>query len=145
MEHYSTPNESQIAQLMQEDPEAPVAALNLFWFNERAQYQEGDPEFGTDAAAVSGLEAFARYSTEAGQAIAGLGGHVAFSAAVAQVMIGPEDLRCDTAAVMVFPSRRAFQQMLTSPDFQGASRHRHAALANHVMLHLDGSPFTANN
>lgn len=143
MDRYHTPSDHQAAKLMQNDPDAPVAALNLFWFNERAQYQPEDPEYGTAAADVSGLEAYAAYAAEAGQKIADLGGHVTFSVAVDQVMIGPEDLNCDTAAIMVFPTRRAFIRMLTAPDFQASSRHRKAALANHIMLHLDGSPFTA--
>ena len=143
MEGYHTPSEEQAAKLMQGDPGAPVAALNLFWFNERAQYQPEDPEFGTPAADVSGREAYAAYAAEAGSKIAAIGGHVAFSAAVDQVMIGPDNLSCDIAAIMVFPTRGAFIQMMTAPEFQASSRHRKAALANHVMLHLDGTPFTA--
>ena len=50
MESYLTPSEAQIAELMQGDHDAPVAALNLFWFSEQAQYQPEDPEYGTDAA-----------------------------------------------------------------------------------------------
>ncbi|NCF77300.1 MAG: DUF1330 domain-containing protein [Proteobacteria bacterium] len=141
MESYLTPSEAQIAELMRGDHDAPVAALNLFWFNEQAQYQPEDPEYGTDAANVSGREAYAAYAAEAGQAITALGGHVAFSATLDQVMIGPDNLNFDTAAVMVFPTRRAFIEMLASPDFQAASRHRKAALSNHIMLHLDGTPF----
>ena len=143
MEGYHTPSEEQAAKLMQGDPDVPVAALNLFWFNERAQYQPEDPEFGTPAADVSGREAYAAYAAEAGSKIAAIGGHVAFSAAVDQVMIGPDNLSCDIAAIMVFPTRSAFIQMMTAPEFQASSRHRKAALANHVMLHLDGTPFTA--
>ena len=141
MESYHTPSEEQAAKLMQGDPDAPLAALNLFWFNERAQYQPDDPEYGTPAAEVSGLEAYAAYASEAGKKISALGGHVAFSVAVDQVMIGPDNLNCDTVAIMVFPTRRAFMQMMTAPEFQAYSRHRKAALANHVMLHLDGTPF----
>ncbi|MEC8619183.1 MAG: DUF1330 domain-containing protein [Pseudomonadota bacterium] len=145
MESYHTPSEEQAAKLMQGDPDAPLAALNLFWFNKRAQYQPDDPEYGTPAADVSGLEAYAAYAAEAGEKISALGGHVAFSVAVDQVMIGPDGLNCDTAAIMVFPTRRAFMQMMTAPEFQASSRHRKAALANHVMLHLDGAPFVTTS
>ena len=67
MESYHTPSEEQAAKLMQGDPDAPLAALNLFWFNKRAQYQPDDPEYGTPAADVSGLEAYAAYAAEAGE------------------------------------------------------------------------------
>ena len=67
MESYHTPSEEQAAELMQGDPDAPLAALNLFWFNERAQYQPDDPEYGTPTAEVSGLEAYVAYAAEAGK------------------------------------------------------------------------------
>ncbi len=141
MEHMSAPSESQLAKLLSLPPEAPVAALNLFQFNAQAQYQPGDPEFGTPAANVSGEEAYARYGATAGRFIVELGGRVIFSTSVDQVMIGPDDRQWDLAAIMYFPTRKAFMQMLSDPDFQEASRHRKAALANHYMLHLAGEPF----
>ncbi len=138
----SVPTESQLAKLLSLPSDAPVAALNLFRFNARAQYQPEDPEFGTPAANVSGEEAYARYAATAGKFISDLGGRVVFSTPVAQVMIGPEDPAWDLAAIMFFPTRDAFVQMLSNPDFQQASRHRKAAFANHQMLHLAGEPFT---
>ena len=59
------PDESQLQTLGGLDPDAPVAALNLFQFNERAQYAPDDEEYGTEAANVSGREAFERYSATA--------------------------------------------------------------------------------
>jgi hypothetical protein len=38
----------------------------LFQFNVHAQYASEDPEFGTEATNVSGEEAYARYSSVAG-------------------------------------------------------------------------------
>ena len=137
------PDNSQLEILSQLDPDAPIAALNLFEFNERARYAPTDEEYGTDAANVSGREAFARYSATAGQVLADLGGGVAFSTPVDQVMIGPIEPSWHVAAVMFFPSRRAFVEMTMDPTFQAASRHRKAALANHCMLHLNGAPWAA--
>ncbi len=142
MTDYSGPNESQLAQLMSLPMDAPVAALNLFKFNEQAQYQPEDPEYGTAEADVSGQEAYARYGATAGKAIIDVGGRVVFSTPVDQVMIGTDDIAWDIAAIMYFPTREAFTQMLANPDFQSASRHRKAAMANHQMLHLQGDPFT---
>ncbi len=135
------PDNSQLETLGKLDPEAPVAALNLFEFNDRAQYAPADEEYGTDAANVSGREAFERYAVTAGQVLVGLGGRVAFSTMVDQVMIGPSEPAWHVAAIMVFPSRRAFVEMTMDPVFQAASRHRKAALANHCMLHLNGAPW----
>lgn len=137
----STPTQSQLDKLTSLPEDAPVGALNLFQFNTRAQYQPGDPEYGTADADVAGEEAFARYSAAAGQFVVGCGGRVVFSTPVDQVMIGPEQPSWDIAAIMYFPTRRAFMEMLSDPEFQDASRHRKAALANHCMLHLAGEPF----
>jgi uncharacterized protein (DUF1330 family) len=138
----STPTQSQLEKLMSLPADAPVGALNLFQFNARAQYQPGDPEYGTPEADVSGEEAYARYSSAAGPFVVGCGGRVVFSTPVDQVMIGPEQPAWDIAAIMYFPTRRAFMEMLSDPEFQNASRHRKAAFANHCMLHLAGDPFT---
>ena len=138
----SAPMQSQLEKLMSLPPDAPVGALNLFQFNARAKYQPGDSEYGTPEADVSGEEAYARYSAAAGPFVVGCGGRVVFSTPVDQVMIGPERPAWDIAAIMYFPTRRAFMEMLSDPEFQNASRHRKAALANHCMLHLDGDPFT---
>lgn len=136
------PTEAQIAALMALPQDAPLAVLNLFRFNETARYQPNDPEHGTAAGNISGREAYAVYAGAAGKAIESLGGKVVFSASVMQMMIGPDDANWDTAAIMYFPTRAAFTSMLSDPDFQAASRHRKAALANHRMMHLEGDAFT---
>jgi uncharacterized protein (DUF1330 family) len=137
----STPTQFQLEKLMSLPADAPVGALNLFQFNSRAQYQPGDPEYGTPEADVPGEEAYARYSTAAGPFVVGCGGKVVFSTPVDQVMIGPEQPAWDIVAIMYFPTRRAFMEMLSDPEFQKASRHRKAAFVNHCMLHLAGDPF----
>lgn len=139
----STPSEAQVAKLLSLPPDSPVAALNLFQFNERAQYQPEDPEYGTDAADISGQEAYAKYGATAGKAIMDLGGKVVFSTPVDQVMIGGEGIEWDIAAIMYFPTRQAFMDMLSNPEFEANSRHRKAALANHCMIHLAGDPFSS--
>ena len=131
-----SPSDVQLKKLLSLPPDAPVVALNLFQFNSQAQYQPSDPEFNTEAANVTGKIAWARYSATAGKYLADLGGKVVFSTPVAQVMIGPADVQWDVAAIMYFPTRKAFMEMLENPVFQKASRHRKAALANHHMICL---------
>lgn len=135
------PTEEQIARLQSLPAGEPVGALNLFRFSENARYEPGDPEFGTPDADVTGREAYARYGEVAGRFILELGGRVVFSTAVDQVMIGPSAPSWDLAAIMYFPTRGGFMEMLSNPDFQLASRHRKAALVDHLMLHLAGTPF----
>jgi len=138
----STPTEEQIAKLQSLPADEPIGALNLFHFNTHAQYQPEDPEYGTMMADITGREAFDRYRESAGKHLLELGGGPIFYTQVDQVMIGPEDPPWDIAAIMYFPTRGAFMKMLADPDFQSASRHRKAALANHKMLHLAGASFS---
>lgn len=141
MDQTLEPSEDQLAKLMSLPPETPLAVLNLFEFNAAARYRPGDPEFGTEAADISGQDAFQRYSEVAGAFIHELGGRVAIQAPAEQVMIGPETANWHVAAIMYFPSRGAFIEMLSDPSFQAASRHRKAALKNHNMIHLNGEMF----
>jgi len=136
------PNESQIAKLQALPAHEPVAALNLFKFLDHASYKPEDPEHGTPEADITGREAYAKYAAIAGKSISAIGGRVIFSTEVDQVMIGPSEPEWDVSAIMYFPTRADFMGMLANPEFQSASRHRKAALANHYMLHLAGQPFT---
>lgn len=141
MTEKNMPSDSQIAKLLSLPLEEPVAVLNLFQFNDQAQYLPEDPEFNTDAANITGEEALAVYSVSAGKYLRDLGGRLVFSTQVDQVMIGSENIQWDRAAIMYFPTRKAFMEMLRDPTFKKISRHRKAALANHYMLHLSGNSF----
>ena len=60
MEQKLEPSENQLSKLLSMPIETPVAVLNLFEFNEVANYQSGDPEYATSAAEISGQDAFVR-------------------------------------------------------------------------------------
>ena len=141
MSNTTEPTEAQLIKLNSLPLDKPVAVLNLLQFNAKAQYQPEDPEYNTEAANITGVEAWATYGATAGKHIIALGGRVVFSTAVDQVLIGSEDAQWDQAAIMYFPTRKAFMEMLSDPAFQKVSRHRKAALANHCMIHLVGDPF----
>ena len=141
MEQKLEPSENQLSKLLSMPIETPVAVLNLFEFNEVANYQSGDPEYATSAAEISGQNAFHLYGGVAGKTIEDLGGRVVMSAPVEQVLIGHEVANWHAAAIMYFPSRGAFLQMMSDANFQTASRHRRAALKNHCMIHLNGEAF----
>jgi len=141
MTSFLAPTDSQRSMLMSLPMDAPLGVFNLFLFHTTAQYKEGDPEFGTAKADVTGEQAYARYANIAGKMINDLGGRMVFSSPVNQIMIGPDNPKWNKAAIMYFPTRQAFMDMLTDPEFQKTSRHRKAALAQHYMMHLSGDPF----
>ena len=129
MEEKLEPSENQLAKLISLSIETPLAVLNLFEFNTMANYQSGDPEYATSASEISGQEAFNLY------------GDVVMQAPTEQILIGNEAANWHAAAIMYFPSRGAFLQMMSDANFQRASRHRKAALKNHYMIHLNGEAF----
>lgn len=141
MEEKLEPSENQLAKLISLSIETPLAVLNLFEFNTMANYQSGDPEYATSASEISGQEAFNLYGDVARKTIEDLGGRVVMQAPTEQILIGNEAANWHAAAIMYFPSRGAFLQMMSDANFQTASRHRRAALKNHCMIHLNGESF----
>lgn len=141
MEEKLEPSENQLAKLISLSIETPLAVLNLFEFNTMANYQSGDPEYATSASEISGQEAFNLYGDVVGKTIEDLGGRVVMQAPTEQILIGNEAANWHAAAIMYFPSRGAFLQMMSDANFQRASRHRKAALKNHYMIHLNGEAF----
>lgn len=110
-------------------PETPVVMLNLLRFRERAQY----PARG-EHAACSGREAYARYAQVAQQKVRAVGGEPVWMAAVLARFIGPEDENWDEMLLVRYPSLGAFLTMLAMPDYQIATVHRTAALADSRLL-----------
>jgi len=139
---YTEASERAQARLSAADPERPIAVMNLFALREHARYAPDDPEYGTTAADVSGAEALERYVDLALPIVTALGGRPILGAEIEQTYVGPDDAAWDRTAVLWFPTRQAFVDMLESPDHRTASRHRNAALTNWRQFHLDGRAFT---
>lgn len=109
----------------------PVMMLNLLRFRAEAAYANDDPEAGDT---VTGAEAYRRYSDEAGAIFEGLGGTQAWLGTPELMLIGPEDERWDLAFVARYPSARAFVDMVKTPAYRRAVRHRNAAVADSRLI-----------
>jgi uncharacterized protein (DUF1330 family) len=110
----------------------PVNMLNLIRFNSIAQYASEDPESG--AAPVTGRAAYARYSQEATPVFAAVGGRQLWISTPELVLIGPRDETWDLAFVAIYPTAQAFVDMVRDPDYQRATRHRTAAVADSRLI-----------
>ena len=132
---------AQFEKLMSLPTDEPVIVLNLFEFNAQANYQPEDPEYGTEKADVSGREALQTYFDAGKKISANLGVKRIFGSAVDQIMVGPENINWDMSVSLLFPTRQAFIDMMSHPDFKKASRHRKAALANQYNIHINGDGF----
>jgi uncharacterized protein (DUF1330 family) len=124
------PSPEQLAHFLgHADVEKPIVMLNLLRFRARTQYPPG-----TDAAACSGREAYARYAAVALAKVAEVGGRLVWMASADASLIGPDGEVWDEVALVEYPSRQAFLRMIEMPDYQAAVVHRSAALADSRLI-----------
>jgi uncharacterized protein (DUF1330 family) len=113
----------------------PVHMINLLKFRAFAAYRDSDPEAGEK---VSGREAYRRYGAEAAPHFGKVGGKQLWIGAPELMVIGPQDERWDLAFVAYYPSAQAFVDMLRNSDYQRATRHRTAAVADSRLIRCAG-------
>src|SRR5690554_6058177 len=88
------------------DRDGPVVMVNLLKFRERAAYPDGRD------AHLSGFEAYMRYGLAVASIVEGLGGRMLYAGAVDGLMIGHADELWDQVALVEYPSRKAFSEMV---------------------------------
>ncbi len=124
------PTPAQMQRLLEEAAKpGPVVMINLLRYRERAAYPAG-----FDATPCSGREAYQRYGAVAVNKVTGVGGRIVWMAPVHGAVIAPEGEAWDDAVLVEYPSRRAFLDMVSQPDYQAAAVHRTAALADSRLL-----------
>ena len=124
------PNREQIEGFMAPGQDGPIYMLNLLTFKEKAEYPDGRD---TD---LTGAEAYAVYSAEVACHLATVGGRPMFAAKVERLMLGEVEELWDTAAIAMYPSRKAMMEMMSSPDYQASAVHRTAGLAGQLNIEL---------
>lgn len=119
-----TPNEKQFAELAASTDEGEVVMLNLLRYRSEASKGEG-----------SGEEAYRQYGSQAVKMVEERGGKLLWMGRPDQVLIGDEEAnRWDAVALVSYPSRKAFIDMVTQPDYQKAHEHRESGLADTVLI-----------
>ena len=124
------PNQEQIEGFMAPGQDGPIYMLNLLTFKEKAEYPDGRD---TD---LTGAEAYAIYGAEVVGHLGKVGGSPMFSANVERLMLGEVEELWDTAAIAMYPSRKAMMEMMSSPDYQASAVHRTAGLAGQLNIEL---------
>lgn len=110
------------------DKDGPVVMVNLLKFRERAAYPDGKD------ADISGQEAYMRYGIEVSKLIEKHGGRMLFGAAVDSLMIGQCEDMWDQVALVEYPTRAAFMEMVMSPEYHAVEVHREAGLAGQLNI-----------
>jgi len=104
--------------------DAPVVMLNFMRFRETSLDGKG-----------SGWDAYLRYSALTIKLIKARGGTIIWAGNAEAVALGlPERHRWDYVALVRYPSRASFIDMMTSPDYAIANVERENGCADHAIL-----------
>jgi uncharacterized protein (DUF1330 family) len=122
------PTADGIQALARNTSSAKIAMLNLLKFREKAVYRDGRHDD------VSGREAYQRYAGAMTKIVEREGGRILFAGRIEGVVIGEIEGVWDVAAIMEYPSRAAFQRIVTLPEVQEISVHREAGLEGQLLF-----------
>jgi uncharacterized protein (DUF1330 family) len=104
--------------------DGPVTMLNLMRFRERSLDGNG-----------SGWDAYLRYSALTIKLIKARGGTIIWTGNAEAVALGEADRhRWDYVALVRYPSRAAFLDMMTSPEYAAANVERENGCADHAII-----------
>jgi uncharacterized protein (DUF1330 family) len=122
------PTAGGIQALARDSSSAKIAMLNLLKFREKAVYKDGRADN------ITGREAYQRYSNAMTKIVEREGGMILFTGRIAGLVIGEVEGVWDVAAIMEYPSRAAFQRIVTLPEVQEISVHREAGLEGQLLI-----------
>ena len=122
------PTANGIKTLARDTSSTKIAMLNLLKFRDKAVYKDGRADD------ISGPEAYQRYSNAMTKIVEREGGRILFAGRIAGVVIGEIEGVWDVAAIMEYPSRAAFQRIVTLPEVQEISVHREAGLEGQLLI-----------
>ena len=104
--------------------DGPVTMLNLMHFRDRSRDGKG-----------SGWDAYLRYSALSIKLIKSVGGTIVWTGEAQAVALGvPEAHRWDYVALVRYPSRAAFLEMMKSPDYLVANVERENGCVDHAII-----------
>jgi uncharacterized protein (DUF1330 family) len=117
------PNVDQFQALVQAPDDGPVVMLNLLKFKAR-----------TDDGGSSGSDEYRKYGDAAVEMIEARGGKVVWAGRAEQVLIGDPAEAWDTVLLVQYPSRAAFVEMVSTPEYDKAHEHREAGLERTIVI-----------
>ncbi len=123
-----TPTQEQLQNLLDSDFEGPVSMLNLLKFKEHAEYADGR------TSELSGAEAYSLYGEKMAPFVISKGGRLIFGGRAEHLMLGEVDELWDTVAIMEYPSKEAFVEIVSATEVGEFSVHRSAGLAGQLLI-----------
>ena len=117
------PNRQQFKELIDAPDDEPVVMLNLLKFKPSA-----------DTGESSGASEYAKYGDSVVQMVEDRGGKVLWMGHADQILIGDPGDGWDSVALVEYPSRKAFIDMVTTPEYESAHEHRESGLERTVLI-----------
>ena len=118
------PNPEQFANYLKSDNGGEVVMLNLLKFKARAEGEEG-----------SGRDAYNRYGDGVLKMVEERGGTLLWQGRAEHVFIGDVDANdWDAVALVSYPSRQSFIDMVSTPEYEKSHEHREAGLDDTVVI-----------
>ena len=120
------PNKERIEELMKGPADQPVVMVNLLKFKERADESEGD---------ATGQVAYGRYVEQMRKFVESQGGRFIWAGRVDSQVIGEDgDPKFDVVALVEYPSRQKFLEIVGSQKVSEIGDHRSAGLEMQWLL-----------
>ncbi len=119
------PNPEQIAELLASAETGPVVMVNLLKFKDRADAPD---------AGMSGMEAYAKYARAMVAIVEHGGGRMIWSGRINGMVLGESDVDFDMVALVEYPSRQAFAQIVGDARVQEIAVHRAAGLTGQWLI-----------
>ena len=116
------PNKAQFVELMEAPDEGPVVMLNLLKFK------------AADGQGGRGADEYAKYGEAAVEMVEARGGKVLWMGRADQILIGDPAEDWDSVALVQYPSRKDFVEMVSTPEYEKAHEHRESGLARTVLI-----------
>jgi uncharacterized protein (DUF1330 family) len=120
------PTNDQIQALVDSPLDTPVVMLNLLKFSDRST--------GGGGRAKSGRDSYERYGKRVRSMLEETGARVLFQGRADSVVIGGEADDWDAVILVEYPSRRAFLEMTSSPQYREVSKDRTAGLVDSRLI-----------
>jgi uncharacterized protein (DUF1330 family) len=117
------PNAEQFKELAETQDNGPVVMLNLLKFKQRADDGSG-----------SGADSYEKYGDAAVRMIEERGGKIVWQGRAQQILIGDPKQDWDTVVLVQYPSRKAFLEMVSNPDYMKSHEHREAGLDRTIVV-----------
>jgi uncharacterized protein (DUF1330 family) len=116
------PNQDQFAELANTPDEGPVVMLNLLKFKARAD------------GGGTGADAYRHYGDAALEMVEERGGRVLWAGRGDQILIGDPTQDWDQVVLVQYPSRAAFIEMVSRPEYHEAHTHRESGLERTILV-----------